>query len=104
MRESLRLLAHVSGLLIEGPQEEQNNGRTDGVMELCVNVDMPPRPGTRSQVVVLVVILVLAATAARAGYPVPVVVISTVISGILGAAGIRAGCQVPVLAAGRGDG
>lgn len=73
-------------------------------MDLCVNLDVPPRPGTRSQVVVLVVIPVLTAAPARAGYPAPTVVISTVISVILGAAGIRAGRQVPVLVADRGDG
>lgn len=89
--------AHVSGSSL---WRTRGKNRT---MELCVNLDVPPRPGTRPQAVVLVVILVLVATAARAGYPVPTVVISTVISVILGAVGIRAGHQVPVLVAARGD-
>ncbi|MGH3218738.1 MAG: hypothetical protein ACRDPY_08530 [Streptosporangiaceae bacterium] len=67
-----------------------------------MNLDVPPRPGTRSQVIVLVVVLVLATAAARTGYPVPAVVISAVTSVILSAVGIRARCRVPIFLLGRG--
>jgi hypothetical protein len=73
-------------------------------MELCVELDVRPRPGTRPQVAVLVVVVVVITIAARAGYPVPEVVISAVISAVLGAAGIQVRQLAPVLITGRGNG
>lgn len=73
-------------------------------MEPCVELDVPPRPGTGPQVAVLVVILVVITAAARTGYPVPDVVMFAVISAVLSAAGIHVAWQVPVLIARRGNG
>lgn len=71
-------------------------------MELCVGLDVPPRPGAAGQVqvVVLVVVLVVVTAAARAGVVVPDIVLSGIVSGLLSAAGIQAARQVPIFITG----
>lgn len=78
------MLAHVSRAYSKREWALRKiNFRELKAMELCVKLKVPPRPGYRDSVVILVLVIAAVIIADRTGYVVPDVVMSVIMGAAL---------------------